>query len=149
MSVRKRNGSLEPVDINKIIRAVTRCAEDISGVDPSRVAVKTIGGLYDGATTQELDRVSIKTAASLIREDANYSKLAASLLSEYIHKEVRLDNLHSFSQSISHGYGLQLIDARVAGFVRANSHKLNNAVRPDNDRWFEYYGLENVVSGHS
>jgi ribonucleoside-diphosphate reductase alpha chain len=62
MFVRKRNGSLEPVDLNKILRAVTRCAEGISGVDPSRVAVKTISGLYDGATTQELDQLSIKTA---------------------------------------------------------------------------------------
>ena len=51
MQVRKRNGSFEPVDVNKIVRAVTRCCEGLDGVDPMRVATRTIGGLCDGATT--------------------------------------------------------------------------------------------------
>jgi ribonucleoside-diphosphate reductase alpha chain len=69
MQVRKRNGSLETVDVNKIVRAVLRCAGGLSHVDPMRVAVNTIGGLYDGATTAELDRLSIQTAAGLTAEE--------------------------------------------------------------------------------
>ena len=65
MHVTKRNGGQETVDVNKIVRAVTRSAEGLHGVDPLRVALKTIGGLYDGATTQELDQLSIRTAAGL------------------------------------------------------------------------------------
>ena len=53
MHVRKRNGSLEPVDVNKIVRAVQRCSSGLSQVDAMRIASKTIGGLYDGATTRE------------------------------------------------------------------------------------------------
>ncbi|SVD19031.1 uncharacterized protein METZ01_LOCUS371885, partial [marine metagenome] len=45
MRVRKRNGDLEPVDVNKIVRAVERCAVDLAGVDPMRVATRTISGL--------------------------------------------------------------------------------------------------------
>ena len=44
--------------------------------DPNRVAVRTIGGLYNGASTKELDELSIQTASSLIAEEPNYSKLA-------------------------------------------------------------------------
>jgi ribonucleoside-diphosphate reductase alpha chain len=66
MHVHKRNGALEPVDVNKIVRAVQRCAHGLGAVDAMRVASKTIGGLYDGATTRELDAMSIDTAASLI-----------------------------------------------------------------------------------
>ena len=55
MRVRKRNGDLEPVDVNKIVRAVERCASGLPGVDPMRVATRTISGLCDGATTEELD----------------------------------------------------------------------------------------------
>ena len=66
MQVRKRNGALEPADVNKIVRAVERCAVGLRSVDPIRVASKTIGGLFDGATTRELDQLSIQTAASLI-----------------------------------------------------------------------------------
>ena len=88
MQVRKRNGSLEPVDVNKIVRAVERCSYGLSHVDAIRVASKTIGGLYDGATTRELDSMSIQTAASLIAEEPEYSRLAARLLLATIVKEV-------------------------------------------------------------
>jgi len=47
MHVRKRNGALEPVDVNKIVRAVQRSSDGLSHVDAIRVASKTIGGLYD------------------------------------------------------------------------------------------------------
>ncbi|MEO7658989.1 MAG: ATP cone domain-containing protein, partial [Pyrinomonadaceae bacterium] len=44
MQVRKRNGSLEPVDINKIVRAISRCTETLPNVDVMRIATKTISG---------------------------------------------------------------------------------------------------------
>src|SRR5215813_5261367 len=59
MTVKKRSGAHEPIDLNKIVRAVTRCAEGIADIDPMRVALKTIAGLYDGASTRELDELSI------------------------------------------------------------------------------------------
>src|SRR5580692_8624638 len=104
MHVRKRNGALEAVDVNKIVRAVQRCAAGLAQVDAIRVASKTIGGLYDGATTRELDAISIDTAASLIAEEPQYSRLAARLLLGTILKEVAGQNLHSFSQSLEYGH---------------------------------------------
>src|SRR3546814_3066446 len=65
MRVNKRSGDSEPVDLNKIVRAVQRCAEGLHPVDPMRVATRTISGLYDGASTRELDELSIRTAALL------------------------------------------------------------------------------------
>jgi ribonucleoside-diphosphate reductase alpha chain len=97
MQVGKRNGSLESVDVNKIVRAVGRCATGLPSVDVMRVAVKTIGGLYDGATTCELDQLSIRTAATLVVEEPEYSRLAARLLETYIAKEVTNQDIHSFS----------------------------------------------------
>jgi ribonucleoside-diphosphate reductase alpha chain len=73
MQVRKRNGTMEPADVNKIVRAVTRRCDGLAAVDPLRIATKTISGLYDGATTQELDRLSIQTAAMLIAEEPSSS----------------------------------------------------------------------------
>ena len=73
MRVRKRNGDTEPVDVTKIVRAVQRCAGGLAGVDPLRVATKTISGLYDGATTAELDRLSIQTAAEMTGEERQYA----------------------------------------------------------------------------
>ena len=62
MTVTKRSGRREPVDLNKIVRAIQRAGDGLYAVDPMRVATRTISGLYDGATTQELDELSIRTA---------------------------------------------------------------------------------------
>src|ERR1700744_1240853 len=126
MRVRKRNGSLEPVMVDKIIRAVERSAVGLTSVDPMRVAIKTIGGLYDGSSTKELDSLSIQTAASLIAEEPEYSRLAARLLIRFVEKEVQNQNIFSFSQSIEAGFQAGLISEDTATFVRANARKLNS-----------------------
>jgi ribonucleoside-diphosphate reductase alpha chain len=144
MQVRKRNGTFEPADVNKIVRAVARCCEGLTAVDPLRVATKTISGLYDGATTQELDRLSIQTSAMLTAEDPAYSQLAARLLATYVLKEVRNQEIHSFSQSIAAGYRNGLVSEDLAAFVLANSRKLNDAIDPARDDRFEYFGLRTL-----
>ncbi|HET9955902.1 MAG TPA: ribonucleoside-diphosphate reductase subunit alpha, partial [Polyangiaceae bacterium] len=144
MCVRKRDGSREPVDVNKIVRAVSRAASDLHSIDPLRVALRTIGGLYDGASTQALDELSIQTAAGLIAEQPQYSKLAARLLSTYIEKEVVTANIHSFSQCIEQGQRLGLIHPRLGEFVGRASRKLNTAIDPSRDRLFEYFGLRTL-----
>ncbi len=144
MSVIKRDGRREPIDVNKIVRAVTRAARDLHEVDPMRVAVKTISGLFDGATTRALDELSIQTAAALTAEEPEYSRLAARLLSAYIDKEVANQEIHSFSQAIARGHELGLINARVAGFVQRHARKLNDAVAREHDLRFEYFGLRTL-----
>ncbi|RRA49965.1 ribonucleoside-diphosphate reductase subunit alpha [Acidipila sp. EB88] len=144
MAVRKRNGGLEPVDVNKIVRAVQRSSHGLSHIDPMRVASKTIGGLFNGATTRELDSISIQTSAALIAEEPEYSKLAARLLHATILKEVAGQNIYSFSQSIELGYEQGLIGEAAVEFVRNNARKLNNAIEDDFSDRFEYFGLRTV-----
>lgn len=144
MQVRKRNGDTEPVDVNKIVRAVDRVCNDLADVDPMRVATRTISGLYDGATTAELDRLSIQTAAEMIGEEPQYSRLAARLLAGYIDKEVRNQGVMSFSQSVALGHAEGLIGDGTAAFVKDNARKLDFAVEEQRDRRFEYFGLRTV-----
>ena len=144
MQVRKRNGDTEPVDVNKIVRAVQRCAGDLDDVDPMRVATKTISGLYDGATTAELDRLSIQTAAEMTGEEPQYSRLAARLLSGYIAKEVRGQGIASFSQSVTLAHAEGLIGDETARLVKDNARKLDFAVDDEADLRFEYFGIKTV-----
>ena len=144
MRVRKRNGDLEVADVMKIVRAVERNVGDLQHVDPLRIATRTISGLYDGATTRELDELSIQTAASLIAEEPGYSKLAAALLATFIDKEVENQDIHSFSQSVRVGRELGLISDSVAKFVADNHRKLNDSIQPERSRLFEYFGLRTV-----
>ena len=144
MRVTKRSGASEPVDLNKIVRAVTRCGDGLRDVDPMRVAVKTITGLYDGASTRELDELSIRTAASLIAEEPEYSQLAARLLAGYVDKEVQVLGVYSFSQSIRLGFDLGLINERVLAFVETHARKLNDAIDASHNARFEYFGLRTL-----
>ncbi len=144
MQVRKRNGDSEPVDVSKIVRAVQRWAGDLDDVDPMRVATKTISGLYDGATTAELDRLSIQTAAEMIATEPQYSRLAARLLSGYIGKEVRGQGIASFSQSVGLAHAEGLIGDETARLVKDNARKLDFAVDEQADLRFEYFGIKTV-----
>jgi ribonucleoside-diphosphate reductase alpha chain len=145
MQVRKRNGDMETVDVNKIVKAVERWVADLDEVDPLRVATRTISGLYDGATTAELDKLSIQTAAELIGEEPQYSKLAARLLAAYVDKEVRGQGMASFSQSIRYACQQGLIGDETAAFVARNARKLDDAVDLNGDLRFEYFGLRTVA----
>ncbi|MFI5925762.1 ribonucleoside-diphosphate reductase subunit alpha [Micromonospora sp. NPDC051543] len=144
MQVRKRDGGTEAVDVNKIVRAVERWADDLTEVDPMRVATRTISGLYDGATTAELDRLSIQTAAEMIGTEPQYSRLAARLLAGYVDKEVRRQGITSFSAAIRAGHAEGLIGDETAAFVAAHAETFDDAVDPDGDRRFEYFGLRTV-----
>ena len=144
MQVQKRDGSMQSVDVNKIVRAVERCATELPGVDPMRIATRTISGLHDGATTTELDELSIRTAAALIIEEPNYSRLAARLLGTFIDKEVQNQNVHSFSQSIELGAECGLIHQGVLEFVQVHARKLNNSVLHERNKLFEFFGLRTV-----
>ncbi|WP_226467351.1 ribonucleoside-diphosphate reductase subunit alpha [Luteimonas panaciterrae] len=144
MQVRKRNGGSEPVDLNKIVRAIQRCCDDLHAVDPMRVATRTISGLYDGASTRELDELSIRTAALLTAEEPEYSRLAARLLANVIAKEVAGQEIHAFSQSIARGHDLGLINDRLLGFVQLHARKLNDAIDAAFDLHFDYFGLRTL-----
>ncbi|MGL6290381.1 MAG: ribonucleoside-diphosphate reductase subunit alpha [Silanimonas sp.] len=144
MSVTKRDGRHEPVDLNKIVRAVMRCAEGLHAVDPMRVATRTISGLYDGATTRELDELSIRTAALLTAEEPEYGRLAARLLAGVIEKEVGGQGIHAFSQSVQRGAELGLVNERLLGFVQQHARKLNDALDRRHDQRFDYFGLRTV-----
>ncbi len=112
-SRRKRNGEREAVDVNKIVKAVARAVPTVSMRSIRCRRVKTIAGLYDGATTRELDELSIRTAASFTFEEPEYARLAARLLAGFIDKEVQGLGVYSFSQSIRLGFDVGRINERA------------------------------------
>ncbi|MBL7543958.1 MAG: ribonucleoside-diphosphate reductase subunit alpha [Bdellovibrionaceae bacterium] len=144
MRVKKRDGSLEPVDVTKIVERVTRLCQGLSQVDPLRVATKAISGLYDGAATKELDNLCISTASLLIGEEPEYSRLAARLLSTYVDEEVRSQKIKTFADSITFGYQNGLLNESLYKFVSTHKTSLSAAIEPFRTDRFEYFGLRTV-----
>lgn len=144
MRVKKRDGSLEPVDVTKIVERVNRCCQGLTQVDPLRVATKAISGLYDGASTKELDNLCIQTASLLIGEDPEYSRLAARLLATYVDEEVKSQKIGSFADSIQNGMNHGLLSKDVYDFVMAHKTELCAAIEHYKTDRFEYFGLRTV-----
>src|SRR6185312_3083346 len=144
MRVRKRDGTLDAVDVTKIVERVTGCCYGLQQIDPLRVATKAISGLYDGATTKELDNLCIQTASLLIGEEPEYSRLAARLLAIYMDEEVRSQKIQSFADSVARGFKAGLISEATHQFVEANKTALSAAIEPFRTDRFEYFGLRTV-----
>ena len=144
MRVRKRDNSLEPVNVNKIINVVIACASGLKEVDPMRVAAKVISGLYDGATTKELDRLCIQTASLLIGEEPDYSRLSARLLSRYIDEEVMSQNINNFFASVKAGYKKGILHRDTYEFVREHKEPLNITADKSLTKKLEYFGLRTI-----
>lgn len=144
MQVRKRNGSLEPVDINKIVNSISKVCGDIERVDTFKIATKTVGGLYDGVSTKELDELSIQTAIQFITEEPNYGKVASRLLANLIDKEVSGQEIYSFSQAMQVAYDQGLLGEETFEFIQSNKRKFNTVANPENNKLFDYFGLKTV-----
>ncbi|QQD21994.1 ribonucleoside-diphosphate reductase subunit alpha [Oceanospirillaceae bacterium ASx5O] len=80
LKVTKRNGRLEPLDLDKIHKVVTWAAEGLNNVSVSEVELKAHLQFFDGIQTAEIHETLIKAAADLISEETpDYQYLAARL----------------------------------------------------------------------
>jgi ribonucleoside-diphosphate reductase alpha chain len=143
MQVVKRDGRREDVKIEKILHAVNRACRGIEGVESLEIAKRTINGLHDGSTTQELDNLSISTAVMLMADEPNYSKVAARMLSESIHKEV--GRHMAFRDYIKMAAELGVVADSVLGLANNDVETIEYAIRHERDDLFEYFGLKTVV----
>jgi ribonucleoside-diphosphate reductase alpha chain len=127
---------------------VRALAADLPDTDPARVADRALAGLHAGGTAADLDALAVRTAAELIAEEPEYSRLAARLLARTIAAETAAHGITAFSDGIALGHREGLIGDTTADFVAANAAALDAAVDTANaegaDRRFEYFGLRTV-----
>ena len=86
MNVLKRDGRKEPIMFDKITARVKKLCYGLNElVDPVRISMRVIEGLYDGVTTSELDNLAAEVAATMTTSHPDYAKLAARIsVSTYI-----------------------------------------------------------------
>ncbi len=144
MRVCKRDGALEPVNVNKIINVVIACSTGLDEVDPMRVATKAISGLYDRATTKELDQLCIRTAALLIAEEPSYSKLASRLLNRFISEEITQNKINNFFEYATVAYKQGLLSQEKYHFIKENKEAFCIAIQPARTDRLDYFGLKTI-----
>ncbi len=87
--VKKRNGTLESLNLDKIHKMTEEACEGLAGVSASQVEINSGIQFYDGITTQEIQEILVKSASDLISLDnPNYQFVAARLLLFGLYKQV-------------------------------------------------------------
>ncbi len=151
MFVIKRDGRTEPVKFDKITARIEKLCYSLNSrfIDPVKVAMKVIEGLYDGVTTTELDNLAAETAASMSTIHPDYSLLASRIAVSNLHK----NTTKSFSATIEALYnyvepktGLRssLIDDDVYRVISQNAAVLDSTIIYDRDFAFDYFGFKTL-----
>ena len=87
IQVQKRNGRLEPINLDKIHRVIEWAAKDLDNVSVSQVEISSHIQFYDNITTKDIHETIIKSAADLISAATpNYQYLAARLAIFHLRK---------------------------------------------------------------
>ena len=148
IKVLKRDGRLEPLDIDKIHFVVEEACEGLSGVSSSQIEINANIQFYDGITTKDIQHVLVKSANDLISlESPNYQYAAARLLSYDVRKEAHgqyeyIPLLKLILRNIKLGVYDRTI---VEKYHKSEIKKLNTWIKRDRDLEFTYAGLRQVV----
>jgi len=151
LHVKKRNGRLENLDINKINLCAARACNDLDDVSASEVVLDAQVQFYDKISTKEIDQALIMSARTKIEKDPNYAYVAARLLLGNIHKEVfgesrdkdgfehqyRLSFIRNIKKLIKEGR----LNNELQGF---DLKKLSEVLVIDRDYKFKYLGLRTL-----
>jgi ribonucleoside-diphosphate reductase alpha chain len=151
INVKKRNGRLEHLNIDKINLCAERACHGLENVSASEVVLDAHVQLYDKISTKEIDKALIMSARSKIEKDPNYSYVAARLFLGNIHKEVfgesrdkdvfeqqyRLSFVRNIKKLVKFGtLNKKLLDYDLK--------KLSDNLVLDRDYKFKYLGLQIV-----
>ncbi|KGO86978.1 ribonucleoside-diphosphate reductase [Flavobacterium rivuli WB 3.3-2 = DSM 21788] len=150
MFVVKRDGRREPVMFDKITDRVRILCYGLSDlVDPVKVAMRVIEGLYDGVTTSELDNLAAETAASMTISHPDYAQLAARIAVSNLHKNTK----KSFSETMSDMYHYvnprtnqeaPLLSDEVYNVIMENAAELDSKIIYNRDFNYDYFGFKTL-----
>lgn len=150
MFVVKRDGNREPVMFDKITDRVKKLCYGLNDlVDPVKVAMRVIEGLYDGVTTSELDNLAAETAASMTISHPDYAQLAARIAVSNLHKNTK----KSFSETMTDMYhyvnprtgtAAPLLADDVFEIIQKNAQVLDSTIIYNRDFNYDYFGFKTL-----
>ena len=144
----KRNGTKEPININKIHKVVEFACEGLAGVSPSQIEMNANLQFYDGMSTNEIQEILVRSANDLISLDApNYQYAAARLLAYSLYKEVfgqfeAVSFMDIIKQNIDRGtYDSAILES----YTEDEIARMDSYIHHKRDENFTYAGMRQVV----
>ena len=150
MYVLKRDGRKEPMMFDKITARVRKLCYGLNElVDPVKVAMRVIEGLYDGVTTSELDNLAAEIAATMTTAHPDYAKLAARISVSNLHKNTKksfsetMEDLYTYVNPRT-GKKAPLLSDEVYKVIKDNKDKLDSAIIYNRDFGYDYFGFKTL-----
>ena len=150
MFVIKREGHKEPVMFDKITARIKKLCYSLNPlVDPVRVSMRVIEGLYDGVTTSELDNLAAEVSATMTTSHPDYATLAARISVSNLHKNTK----KSFSETMADLYNYvnprtgkkaPLLSDEVYKVIKKNAEKLDSTIIYNRDFNYDYFGFKTL-----
>ncbi|RYJ41333.1 ribonucleoside-diphosphate reductase subunit alpha [Flavobacterium beibuense] len=150
MNVVKRDGRREPVMFDKITDRVRKLCYELNDlVDPVKVAMRVIEGLYDGVSTSELDNLAAETAASMTTTHPDYAQLAARIAVSNLHKNTTKsfsETMHEMYHYVNPRTGQEspLLSDEVYETIMANAEVLDSTIIYNRDFNYDYFGFKTL-----
>jgi len=147
--VKKRDGRVEPLDLDKMHLMVEEACNGLAGVSASQVEIQSGIQFYDGITTGEIQEILIKSASDLIDLDhVNYQFVAARLLLFAVRKRLygKIRDLPNLEQHIYNCTNIDVYDKDIfTKYSKEEIEKANSYIDHTRDFLFTYAGLRQVV----
>jgi ribonucleoside-diphosphate reductase alpha chain len=147
--VKKRDGRIESLDLDKMHLMVEEACKGLAGVSASQVEMTSGIQFYDGITTEEIQEILIRSASDLIDLDhPNYQYVAARLLLFAVRKQLygKMKELPTLEQHIYQCVNHEVYDNDIFNkYSQEEIVRADNFIDHDRDYLFTYAGLRQVV----
>ena len=150
MYVLKRDGRKEAVKFDKITARIKKLCYGLNlAVDPTKIAMKVIEGVYDGVTTTELDNLAAEIAATNTVTHPDYALLASRIAVSNLHKNTKksfsqtMMDLHNYVDPVTNERAALIADD-VAQLIQDNAEILDSTIIYDRDFSFDFFGFKTL-----
>lgn len=156
MKIKKRDGRLEQLSIDKIIYRLKKLKNDVSlgkltTIDTDPIALKIVSSIYDGVSSSELDEETARISISMT-ENLEYAKLASRIIISNLHKntsECFSDNMEKLYNNIdSNGVHAPILSDVGIEFIRQHKDILNETCDYTRDYLFDYFGYKTLEKSY-
>lgn len=153
MYVFKRDGRRECIHFDKITSRIKKlCYElDMNYIEPVKITMKVINGIYSGIQTVELDNLTAEIAATMTTIHPDYAILAARIVISNLHKETK----KMFSEVIFDLFNAKINDIPSPmiseyhyNIIQTNANRLNSAIIYDRDFNYQYFGYKTLEKSY-
>ncbi|KAK2196110.1 bifunctional ATP-cone domain/Ribonucleotide reductase large subunit [Babesia duncani] len=148
MYVLNRRGEKEDVSFDCILNRIKKLSYGLhSLVDPARVTQSVINGMYAGIQTSQLDELAAQTCAYMAATHPDFSKLAARITVDNLHKNTSRDFVEVITQLYKFNYNgtdASLISDDVYNFCIENGDRMNAEIDYTRDFTYDYFGFKTL-----